>query len=312
MEERSFIADKAYKRLDLFLSERCEDLTRSAIKKLTEEENVFVNGKKAKAGEPLKAGWEVRLTLPDPVSLSAEPEDLPLDIVYQDRDIAVVNKAQGVTVHAGNGNERGTLVNALLFHLDSLSGINGVIRPGIVHRIDKDTSGLLVVAKNDRAHVSLSEQIAEKTCHRIYVALLEGIVKQDEGTISTDIGRNPNDRIKMAVLPTGKGKFARTDYKVLKRYFQSDVTLCEFTLYTGRTHQIRVHSQYMGHPIVGDPVYGYKKQKFKLNGQLLHAKRLILRHPTTGEEMSFEAPLPNYFCEVLRVIEQREKTEKSE
>lgn len=307
MEERCFIAENNYKRLDVFLSERCEELTRSAIKKLIEEGNVLVNGKGAKAGETIKTGWEVRLTLPDPVSLSARPEDIPIDIVYQDEDIAVINKAQGMTVHAGNGNEDGTLVNALLYHLDSLSGINGVIRPGIVHRIDKDTSGLLVVAKNDRAHVSLSKQIAEKTCHRIYVALLEGIVKKDEGTISTDIGRNPSDRLKMAVLPSGKGKFARTDYRVLERYERSGVTLCEFTLYTGRTHQIRVHSQYMGHPIVGDPVYGYKKQKFRLNGQLLHAKRLILTHPTTGEEMTFDAPLPDYFCEVLRVIEEREK-----
>lgn len=307
MKERCFIAENNYKRLDVFLSERCEELTRSAIKKLIEEGNVLVNGKGAKAGETIKTGWEVRLTLPDPVSLSARPEDIPIDIVYQDEDIAVINKAQGMTVHAGNGNEDGTLVNALLYHLDSLSGINGVIRPGIVHRIDKDTSGLLVVAKNDRAHVSLSQQIAEKTCHRIYVALLEGIVKKDEGTISTDIGRNPSDRLKMAVLPSGKGKFARTDYRVLDRYERSGVTFCEFTLYTGRTHQIRVHSQYMGHPIVGDPVYGYKKQKFKLNGQLLHAKRLILTHPTTGEEMTFDAPLPDYFCEVLRVIEEREK-----
>lgn len=307
MEERCFIAENNYKRLDVFLSERCEELTRSAIKKLIEGGNVLVNGKGAKAGETIKTGWEVRLTLPDPVSLSARPEDIPIDIVYQDEDIAVINKAQGMTVHAGNGNEDGTLVNALLYHLDSLSGINGVIRPGIVHRIDKNTSGLLVVAKNDRAHVSLSQQIAEKTCHRIYVALLEGIVKKDEGTISTDIGRNPSDRLKMAVLPSGKGKFARTDYRVLDRYERSGVTFCEFTLYTGRTHQIRVHSQYMGHPIVGDPVYGYKKQKFKLNGQLLHAKRLILIHPTTGEEMTFDAPLPDYFCEVLRVIEEREK-----
>jgi 23S rRNA pseudouridine1911/1915/1917 synthase len=308
MEERFFVAEENYKRLDVFLCEVCEELTRSAIKKLADEGNIFLNGKSAKAGDSVKSGAEIRLLLPDPVALAAVPENLPLDIVYQDADIAVVNKAQGMTVHAGNGNTTGTLVNALLYHLDSLSGINGVIRPGIVHRIDKDTSGLLVVAKNDMAHVALSKQIAEKTCHRIYVALLEGIVKDDRGTVSTDIGRHPTDRLKMAVLPDGKGKFAKTDYRVLKRYEKSGFTLCEFTLYTGRTHQIRVHAQYMSHPVVGDPVYGVKKQKFKLNGQLLHAQKLILTHPRTGEEMTFEAPLPDYFVAVLETLEKREKS----
>lgn len=305
MEERFFIAEEACKRLDLFLSARLEETTRSAIKKLIDDGNVALDGKKAKAGETVKKGAAIAVFFPEPVELAARPENIPLDIVYQDADIAVVNKAQGMTVHAGNGNTEGTLVNALLYHLDSLSGINGVIRPGIVHRIDKDTSGLLVVAKNDKAHVSLSKQIAEKTCHRIYVALLEGIVKEDSGTIVTDIGRNPSDRLKMAVLPTGKGKFARTDYRVLKRYPQG-YTLCEFTLYTGRTHQIRVHAQYMFHPVVGDPVYGYKKQKFKLNGQLLHAQKLILTHPTTGKKMTFEAPMPEYFRQVLDTLDKTE------
>jgi 23S rRNA pseudouridine1911/1915/1917 synthase len=308
MEERFFVAEENYKRLDVFLTEVCEELTRSAIKKLADEGNISLNGKQAKAGDSVKAGAEIRLLLPDPVALAATPENLPLDIVYQDSDIAVVNKAQGMTVHAGNGNTSGTLVNALLYHLDSLSGINGVIRPGIVHRIDKDTSGLLVVAKNDAAHVSLSKQIAEKTCHRIYVALLEGIVKDDRGTIITDIGRHPTDRLKMAVLPEGRGKFAKTEYRVLKRYEKSGFTLCEFTLYTGRTHQIRVHAQYMAHPVVGDPVYGVKKQKFKLNGQLLHAQKLILTHPRTGERMTFEAPLPDYFVAVLETLEKREES----
>lgn len=303
MEERFFIAEEGCKRLDLFLSARLEELTRSAIKKLIDEGNVSIDGKSAKAGESVKRGAAVTLCIPEPVELAAKPENIPLDIVYQDEDIAVVNKAQGMTVHAGNGNTEGTLVNALLYHLDSLSGINGVIRPGIVHRIDKDTSGLLVIAKNDKAHVSLSRQIAEKTCRRIYIALLEGIVKEDSGTISTDIGRNPSDRLKMAVLPAGKGKSARTDYRVLERYPQG-YTLCEFSLHTGRTHQIRVHAQYMSHPVVGDPVYGYKKQKFKLNGQLLHAQKLILTHPRTGEEMTFEAPMPEYFKEVLNVLEK--------
>lgn len=305
MEERFFIAEESCKRLDVFLSVRLEDFTRSAIKKLIDEGNVSIDGVLAKAGAAVKKGAAVSLHIPEPVELAARPENIPIDIVYQDEDIAVVNKAQGMTVHAGNGNTEGTLVNALLYHLDSLSGINGVIRPGIVHRIDKDTSGLLVVAKNDKAHVELSRQIAEKTCRRIYVALLEGIVKDDCGTITTDIGRNPSDRLKMAALPAGKGKFARTDYRVLRRYSQG-YTLCEFSLYTGRTHQIRVHAQYMSHPVVGDPVYGYKKQKFKLNGQLLHAKKLILTHPRTGEEMTFEAPMPGYFKEVLDVLEKNE------
>lgn len=305
MEERFFIAEESCKRLDIFLCSRLENMTRSAVKKLIDDGNVTLDGNTAKAGEGVKRGASVAITVPEPVELAARPENIPVDIIYQDADIAVINKAQGMTVHAGNGNTEGTLVNALLYHLDSLSGINGVIRPGIVHRIDKDTSGLLVIAKNDKAHASLSRQIAEKTCRRIYVALLEGIVKADSGTITTDIGRNPSDRLKMAVLPAGRGKLARTDYRVLKRYSQG-YTLCEFSLHTGRTHQIRVHAQYMSHPVVGDPVYGYKKQKFRLNGQLLHAQKLILSHPTTGEIMTFEAPMPAYFSELLNSLEKNE------
>lgn len=209
-----------------------------------------------------------------------------------------------MTVHIGNGNTEGTLVNALLYALDSLSGIGGVLRPGIVHRIDKDTSGLLVVAKNDRAHVSLAKQIAEKSCHRIYLALLEGNVKENSGRIATDIGRSPNDRLKMAVLPDGRGKTAITDYQTLIRY-GGEYTLCRFVLQTGRTHQIRVHSKYMGHPVVGDALYGFKKQKFNLNGQLLHAYKLEFTHPVTGERMTFTAPLPDYFQEILKKLDGR-------
>ena len=221
--------------------------------------------------------------------------------MYQDSDLAVINKPQGMTVHAGAGQSDGTLVNALLASLDHLSGVGGVLRPGIVHRIDKDTSGLLVVAKNDKAHVSLSAQIAEKTCRRKYYALLEGCVKAEKGRIATDIGRSPADRVKMAVLPAGRGKNAITDYEIAARY-GGDYTLCRFILQTGRTHQIRVHAKYMGHPVVGDPVYGYKKQKFSLNGQLLHAYSLSFKHPTTGEEMSFAAPIPPYFAELLEKL----------
>jgi len=301
MDKRYFTAEDNFNRLDTFLSENIPSLTRSAIKKIIESGNVLVCGKAAKAGKSIKAGDGVEITIPDPVTLSVQPENIPIDIVYQDEDLAVINKAQGMVVHAGSGNTSGTLVNALLYHLDSLSGINGVIRPGIVHRIDKDTSGLLVVAKNDRAHVALSKQIAEKTCHRIYLALQEGVLKDDSGRIVTDIARDSADRTRMAVVKNGAGKTAITDYTVLTRY--KDYTLTQFTLYTGRTHQIRVHAKYMGHPIVGDPVYGYKKQKFKLNGQLLHACKLILTHPTSGKQMEFTAPLPDYFQNILNILE---------
>ncbi len=299
MENKIIIADKS-ERLDVFLSEKL-DKTRSAVKKLVDDGEITVNGNKVKAGRTLKIGEEISVNIPDPVKLDLEAENIPLDIIYQDKDIAIINKPQGMTVHAGNGTHGSTLVNALLYHLDSLSGINGVIRPGIVHRIDKDTSGLLVVAKNDAAHLSLSEQIKNKTCHRIYLALLEGTVKQNDGIIDTFIGRSDKNRTMMAVKDSGRR--AVTHFKVLKRY--KEFTFAEFKLETGRTHQIRVHCKYIGHPIVGDPVYGYEKQKFKLNGQLLHAWKLELTHPSTGERMSFEAPLPDYFQAVLQKLDKQ-------
>ena len=299
MENKIIIADKS-ERLDVFLSEKL-DKTRSAVKKLVDDGVITVNGNKVKAGRTLKIGEEISVNIPDPVKLDLEAENIPLDIIYQDKDIAIINKPQGMTVHAGNGTHGSTLVNALLYHLDSLSGINGVIRQGIVHRIDKDTSGLLVVAKNDAAHLSLSEQIKNKTCHRIYLALLEGPVKQNDGVIDTFIGRSDKNRTMMAVKDSGRR--AVTHFKVLKRY--KEFTFAEFKLETGRTHQIRVHCKYIGHPIVGDPVYGYEKQKFKLNGQLLHAWKLELTHPSTGERMSFEAPLPDYFQAVLQKLDKQ-------
>ena len=203
-----------------------------------------------------------------------------------------------MTVHAGNGTHGSTLVNALMYHLDSLSGINGVIRPGIVHRIDKNTSGLLVVAKNDKSHLAISKQLEDKTCKRVYLALLEGVVKENEGVIHTFIERNKKDRTKMAV--SSNGREAITEFKVIKRY--NNYTLCEFSLKTGRTHQIRVHSKYIGHPIVGDIEYGYKNQKFKLNGQLLHAYKLELIHPTSNEKVEFCVDIPQYFKNVLNKI----------
>lgn len=302
MDKRFFVAEEPCKRLDVFLSGQTEDLTRSRLKKLIDEGLATVNGAAAKASAEIKVGDVVTVEIPDAAEYSVRPENIPVEIVYQDRDIAVVNKPQGMTVHIGNGNTEGTLVNALLYSLDSLSGIGGVLRPGIVHRIDKDTSGLLVVAKNDKAHVSLARQIAEKSCHREYLALLEGNLKEDVGRISTDIGRSPSDRLKMAVLPAGKGKLAVTDYEVVERY-GSDYTLCRFILQTGRTHQIRVHAKYLSHPVVGDPLYGIRKQKFSLKGQLLHAYRLELTHPTSGERMSFFASLPPYFEEILRSLD---------
>ena len=308
MDRRLFVAEDNCKRLDLFLIEQTEEFTRSRLKKLIEEGKVLLNGKKAKAGAEIKVGDRVELEIPDAVEYEVKAENIPIDILYQDDDFAIVNKPQGMTVHIGNGNSEGTLVNALLFALDKLSGIGGVLRPGIVHRIDKDTSGLLVVAKNDKAHASLAKQIAEKTCRRIYYALLEGCVKTDSGRIVTDIGRHPTERIKMAVLPDGKGKIAITDYEVVTR-FGTDYTLCRFILQTGRTHQIRVHAKHMGNPVVGDPVYGFKKQKFNLNGQLLHANTLVLTHPTTGEEMTFNATLPPYFEEILGKLSRQYQVE---
>ncbi len=305
MDKRFFVAETPYKRLDLFLSEQMEDCTRSRLKKLIEDGCVSLNGKTVvKAGAEVKTGDSVQITVPDAVEYAVQAENIPLDIVYQDADFAVVNKPKGMTVHIGNGVVNGTLVNALLYHLDSLSGIGGVLRPGIVHRIDKDTTGLLVVAKNDKAHASLAAQIACKTCKRTYYALLEGSVKEDSGTITTDIGRHPTDRLKMAVLPSGKGKIAVTDFTVIAR-FGTDFTLCQFRLQTGRTHQIRVHAKHMGHPVAGDPVYGFKKQKIAANGQLLHAQKLQLTHPTTGEEMTFTAPLPPSFAEILQKLCKR-------
>ncbi len=299
MANREFTVTALYAggRADVFLA-AASGLTRSHVKKLCDEGKVFLNGKETKGKAVLKAGDRVEIGEEERKNLDIAPENIPIDIVYQDEDIAVIDKPQGLTVHAGNGTRGSTLVNALLYHLDSLSGINGVVRPGIVHRIDKNTSGLLVVAKNDAAHLSLSKQIEDKTCKRVYVALLEGVVKEDEGVIETHIARSEKDRTKMAV--STRGRLAVTDYKVLKRY--AEYTLTEFSLRTGRTHQIRVHAKYINHPVVGDKEYGYKRDKFHLNGQLLHAKELELTHPRTGERMRFTAPLPAYFADVLKKL----------
>ena len=304
MAVKCVTAQEDYTRADIFLSGALS-LTRSAVKRLAEEGRVTLNGKSVKASAPVKAGDAFEVEIPAPEPIAARPEDIPLDLIYEDDDIAVVNKPQGMTVHAGAGNSAGTLVNALLYRLDNLSGINGKLRPGIVHRIDKDTSGLLVVAKNDRAHLSLSSQIQDKSCFREYLALLEGVLKEDRGEIVTQIGRDPKDRLKMAVLPAPAGRRAETHFCVEERFANN--TLVRFSLKTGRTHQIRVHAKHLGHPVVGDMTYGYKKQRFALKGQLLHAARLELTHPTTGERMHFEAPLPDYFVRVLEIV-RKDKT----
>lgn len=286
-------------RLDVFLANSVPTLTRSRLKKETDNGNVTVNGAVVKAGYTLKAGDTVSFTLPDPTPVEAAPLDIPLSVIYQDDDLAVINKPQGLTVHAGNGTGKETLVNALLFHLDKLSGVGGKLRPGIVHRIDKNTSGVLLVAKNDSAHVHLSKQIEKKTCKRKYLALLEGKLKTSTGRIETYLTRDNKNRTKYTVS-FSTGKKAITDYRVVKVY--ENYTLCEFSLQTGRTHQIRVHAKHLGHPVVGDPEYGYAKQKFHLEGQLLHAYEITFQHPTTGKEMSFSAPLPAYFQQVLEKL----------
>lgn len=283
------------KRLDLFVSENEVDMSRSFVQGIIEKQQVKVNGQIRKSNYKLRVGDQVRVELAEPVELQVEAEDIPLDIIYEDSDVIVINKPQDMVVHPAPGNYTGTLVNGLLYHCKDLSGINGVIRPGIVHRIDKDTSGVLVVAKNDKSHNSLAMQLKNHSMKRTYYAIVEGIVKEEEGTVRNNIGRHPVERIKMAVVKDGKE--AITNYKVLDR-FKSN-TLVECRLETGRTHQIRVHMAHLHHPLIGDQVYGYKKQKFKLQGQALHAKNLGFIHPTTGEYMEFDSQLPEYFQDIL-------------
>ena len=285
-------------RLDVLLANET-GWTRSQIKLQIDAGKVLINQKVQKAGFLVKNGDKIKLSFSkDVLQINAEAENIPLNIIYEDDDFAIINKPQGMVVHPAPGAYNHTLVNALLYYFENLSNKKDNIRPGIVHRIDKDTSGLLVVAKNDTAHASLAAQIAEHSCFRHYLALLEGNLKNDTGTVETYISRNPNDRKAMAVSTTGK--LAITHYKVLERY--KDYCLVEFVLETGRTHQIRVHSKHLNHPIVGDKTYGLKTQKFKLEGQLLHAYKLELTHPTTGKRMSFECNLPEYFESVLSKI----------
>lgn len=291
-------------RADVFVSENEEDISRSFAGRLFSEGLAKVNGRAAKPSLKLKEGDVITFTLPEPEAIDAVPEDILLDIVYEDDSVLVINKPRGMVVHPAVGNERGTVVNAALFHCQgSLSGINGSVRPGIVHRIDKDTTGLLVIAKNDRAHKSLTDQLADRSLSRVYYALVNGNIKEDGGTVDAPIGRSPKDRKKMAVVPDGRS--AVTDFEVIERFGAYTLVRCK--LRTGRTHQIRVHMKHIGHSVVGDKAYGIKNERFALAGQLLHAKEISFIHPETGEKVTFSCPLPEDFASVLEVLRKTKK-----
>ena len=303
MEERVFSAgpEDENKRLDVFLTVCLPEKTRSSIQHLIHEGVVQVNGKtRTKSGYSLTPGDHIQIRLPEPVMTEVKPESIPLDILYEDEQLAVVNKARGMVVHPAAGNQAGTLVNALLAHCSDLSGINGIIRPGIVHRLDKDTSGVMLVAKTDTAHVSLAEQIRRHTACRTYIAVVHGDIVQGSGRIEGAIGRHSLDRKKMAVVAQG-GKSAVTHFEVISRLGRYTLVSCR--LETGRTHQIRVHMAHIGHPVVGDPKYCRTVEKHQLiQGQALHSVKICFQHPTTGRTMEFSAPLPADMQKLLRHI----------
>lgn len=291
-------------RLDAYLSRELDEVSRSYIQKIIKEKMVLVNNKEKKSSYLVKEGDIIIVNLPEPKKLEILAEDIPLDIVYQDNALVIINKPQDMVVHPAPGNYTGTLVNALLYHMDNLSSINGVIRPGIVHRLDKDTSGLLVVAKSDMAHRILSEDLKARDVKRVYITLVHGNLSKDEGTINAPIGRNPKDRKKMAVT-NENSKEAITNYRVLERY--NNYTLVEVSLQTGRTHQIRVHMAHINHPVVGDPVYSNGKNEFKLEKQMLHAFKLGFNHPIEKKKMEFKVDLPDYFKNVLNTLENKRR-----
>ena len=302
MEIFTIETDDVNKRVDVFLNEEMEDISRSALQKNIEKGNITVNGEKISKKYKLRIGDIVEAELPPPENIDIVPEDIPLDIMYEDDDLIVINKPQNMVVHPAPGHYTGTLVNALMFHCgDNLSGINGVLRPGIVHRIDKDTSGVLVIAKSDLAHKGLSEQLAEHSMKRVYNAIVYNSFSEESGTVDRNIDRSKNDRKKMAVVMQG-GRNAVTHYKVIEKL--GKYTWVELQLETGRTHQIRVHMSYIGHPLLGDPVYGPKKCPFNLNGQVLHAKVLGFIHPRTGEYMEFNSELPDYFSSLIERLKK--------
>lgn len=288
-------------RLDTFIAEQVEQLSRSAVKNLINDGKVLVNQVVHKASYRVREGDEISIEIPQPRVLQLVPRDIPLEIIYQDDDLAVINKPKGLVVHPAHGNWDYTLVNALLYHIKDLSGINGQLRPGIVHRLDKDTSGVMVVAKNDKAHRSLAEQIKEHSINREYIALVHGIIKENLGTIDAPIGRSKNDRKKMAVVADGRP--ALSQYQVMERF--NNYTLVKVKLLTGRTHQIRVHFAYIKHPVVGDPLYGPGKKHFNLDSQALHAYLLGFVHPTRGEYMEFTRPFPEYYDDILALLRKQ-------
>lgn len=303
MIEKRIIADVNNERLDSYISKSNLDLSRSMVQKLIKENRVFVNGKNEKESYKIKVNDNITIQIEEPKSSKLEAQDIPLNIIYEDNDIIVINKPKGMVVHPGNGNPDNTLVNAVLAHCKgSLSGIGGEIRPGIVHRIDKDTSGLIIVAKNDKSHINLSEQIKNHEVTKIYTALVKGNISEDEATIDMPIGRDKKDRKKMSV--TRDGKEAVSHIKVVKRY--GNYTLIRVKIDTGRTHQIRVHMAKIGHPVVGDEVYSSGKNEFGVKGQMLHSTILKFKHPISGKEIMLEAPLPQYFEDVLSKLDENE------
>ena len=294
------VVDGENVRLDAYIAKKNEELSRTMVQKLIEDGNVLVNGSKKKISYKVQKGDVIELNVPEAKEIKLKAQEIPLDIVYEDSDIIVVNKSKGMVVHPANGNPDGTLVNAIMAKCKgSLSGIGGEIRPGIVHRLDKDTSGLLIVAKNDKAHISMSNQIKNREVRKIYIALVKGNIGEDEATINMPIGRSTKDRKKMAVRKDGKE--AITHFRVLRRY--GNYTLLEIKIDTGRTHQIRVHLAEIGHPVVGDRVYSNGKNEFGVEGQMLHAKSLDFKHPVTHKHIHLEADLPEYFKEVLNKLQ---------
>lgn len=302
MEEIEVKKEEVGKRLDSYISNKKEEITRTAAQRMIEEGNVLVNNKKQKVSYKVLEGDLIQIRPEEVKEIEIKPQEIPIEIIYEDNDIIVVNKPKGMVVHPANGNPDGTLVNAIMaICKDSLSGIGGELRPGIVHRLDKDTSGLLIIAKNDKAHVNMSEQIKNHQVKKTYIALVRGAVKENEATINMPIGRSTSDRKKMAVNKNGKE--AITHIKVLKRY--DKYTLLEVNIETGRTHQIRVHLSHIGYPIIGDYTYSNGKNEFGVVGQCLHAKKLEFKHPITNKEMKLEAPLPEYFEKIINELDKR-------
>lgn len=294
--------DEKGERIDVLLAKGMKDVSRSNIQRLVTSGQVTVNNKVVKANYKVKIHDQIMVSIPEPRSLELMAEDIPLDVVYEDDDIIVINKSRGMVVHPATGNYSGTLVNALLEHCDDLSGINGVARPGIVHRLDKDTSGVMIAAKTDRAHISLAEQIKEHTASRRYLTIVHGNIKEEQGVIKGPIGRHPSDRKKMAVTFVNS-KEAITNFRIVERF--GAYTLVECKLLTGRTHQIRVHMAYIGHPVVGDPKYGPERGHFSIAGQALHSAELTIKHPVTEETMVFSAALPEDMEQILLELKNK-------